>query len=132
MAASPVLVDSSFYIRLLRQGQDPLQALALAAANSDLATCGIVRCEVGRGLQQSRVRQHFDAFWNVMINVPTDKRIYEHAEQMLWELDRKGITLPLTDVIIACSALRIGAIVLTLDHHFSEIPAVRIATRLDL
>jgi len=132
MAASPVLVDSSFYIRLLRQGQDPLQALALAAANRDLATCGIVRCEVGRGLRQSRLRQHFHAFWNVMINVPTDNRLYEQAEQTLWELDRKGITLPLTDVIIACSALRIGAIVLTLDHHFSEIPSVRTADRLDI
>jgi len=132
MAASPVLVDSSFYIRLLRQGQDPLRALALAAANSDLATCGIVRCEVGRGLRQSRLRQQFQAFWNVMLNVPTDNRLYEQVEQMLWELDRKGVTLPLTDVIIACSALRIGAVVLTFDHHFSEIPSLRTTDRLDI
>ena len=66
-----------------------------------------------------------------MINVPTDDRLYTQARQMLWELDRKGITLPLTDVIIACSALRIGAMLLTLDHHFLEIPAVRAIDRLD-
>jgi len=132
MAANLVLVDSSFYISLLRQGQDPLRALALPAATSDLATCGIVRCEVGRGLRQTRVRQQFHAFWDVMVNVPTDNRVYEQAEQKLWDLDRKGITLPLTDVVIACCALRIGAVVLTFDHHhFSQIPAVRVTDQLD-
>jgi len=42
MAVSPVLADSSFYIHLLRQGQDPLRALALTAAVRDLAVCGVV------------------------------------------------------------------------------------------
>ena len=53
MAASAVLADSSFYIRLLRQKQDPLRTLALAAATTDLAICGIVRCEVARALRQA-------------------------------------------------------------------------------
>jgi len=131
MAASAVLADSSFYIRLMREGQDPLRHLALAAATRDLAICGIVRCEVGRGLRMSNVRQKFHAFWDVMINVPTDNRIYDEAEQKLWELDRKGISLPLTDAIIACCALRIGAVVLTFDPHFQQIPALRVTDKLE-
>ena len=51
MAANPVLVDSSYYITLLRTGRDPLLALALTAETRDLAICGVVRCEVGRGLK---------------------------------------------------------------------------------
>lgn len=132
MAASPILADSSFYIHLLRQGQDPLQALALAAATRDLVICGIVRCEVGRALRPIKVRQHFRAFWDVMINVPTDNRLWEEAEQTLWELDRKGVVLPLTDAVIGCCAQRVGAIVLTYDHHFQQIPGVRVTDHLEI
>jgi len=126
-----VLADSCFYIDLLRQGQDPLKSLALAAATQDLAICGIVRCEVGRALRPEKVRHHFRAFWDVMINVPTDNRLWEQAEQTLWELDRSGVTLPLTDVVIACCARRIGAVVLTYDKHFSLIPGVRTTRQLE-
>ncbi len=131
MAASPVLADSSFYIGLLRQGQDPLKALALAAATRDLVICGVVRCEVGRGLRSLSLRHKFRAVWDVMIQVPTDNRLWEQADQMLWELDRRGSLIPLSDAVIACCAQRVGAVVLTYDHHFSLIPGLRVTDRLD-
>jgi predicted nucleic acid-binding protein len=131
MAASAILADSSFYIRLMRQGEDPLRALAAAALMRDVAICGVVRCEVGRALRGPRVRQRFHECWNVMINVPTDNRLWEETEQTLWELDRQGVVLPLTDVVIGCCARRIGAIVLTFDHHFSQIPGIRAIDRLE-
>lgn len=131
MAASPVLADSSFYIGLLRRREDPVRALALAAATRDLVVCGVVRCEVGRALRPAGVRQKFSRFWDVMINVPSDNRLWQQVEQTLWELDRQGIIVPLTDAIIACSAMRVGAVVLTYDHHFSLIPGVRAADHLE-
>jgi tRNA(fMet)-specific endonuclease VapC len=132
MAATAVLADSSFYITLMRQRNDPLRALALAAASRDLAVCGIVRCEVGRAIVPKAIREKFRAAWDVMINVPTDNRLWEEVERMVWELDRKGKILPLTDVIIACCALRISAVVLTLDNHFYDIPGVRVIRELDV
>ena len=131
MAVSPVLADSSYYIRLLRERRDPLQALALAAETRDLAVCGVIRCEVGRALRPARVRERFRAFWDVMINVPSDNRLWAEVEDLLWELDRQGQTIPLTDAVIACCARRIGAVVLTSDHHFQAIPGVRVTDRLD-
>jgi len=132
MAASPVLADSSFYISLLRQGLDPLRALALAAASRDLAICGVVRCEVGRALRPSRVREKFRDFWDVMVNVPTDNRLWTEAEQLLWDLDRTGKIIPLTDAVVACCARRIGAVVLTYDRHFSFIPDLRTTDHLEI
>lgn len=132
MAASPVLADSSFYIRLMREGQDPLRALALAAAARDLVVCGVVRCEVGRALRPVERLQRFQRFWNVMINVPTDDRLWEAVEATAWKLDRSGVILPLTDLVIACCAQRIGAVVLTFDQHFSQIPGVRAVSQLDV
>ena len=125
MAASPVLVDSSFYIRAARQGNDPLQLLAPLTATRDVAVCGVIRCEVGRGVKEPKILERYQSFWNVMVNVPTDNRMWEAVEKMLWRLDRQGTILPLTDVVIACCALRIGAVVLTHDEHFQHIPGVK-------
>ncbi len=131
MPASPVLADSSFYIRALRQGQDPLRALALAAATSDVAVCGVVRCEVGRALRPPALRQRFQSFWDVAINVPTDNGLWQQTEETLWNLDRQGVALPLTDVLIACCARRISAVILTHDRHFRLIPGVRVVDHLE-
>jgi len=131
MAASPVLVDSSYYIGLLRQQQDPLRTLTLAAETRDVAICGVIRCEVGRGIRIPRVLARFQAIWDVMLNVPTDNRLWAEAERLAWELDRTGITLPLTDIVIACCARRIGAVVLTFDNHFYDVPGLRVTRHLE-
>ncbi len=131
MPANPVLVDSSYYIQLSRAGVDPLKTLAVTAAQRDLAICGVVRCEVARGIRLEKVLARFQAFWNVMLNVPTDNRLWDQVEKTLWQLDREGTALPLTDVIIACCARRIDALVLTLDGHFSRIPGIRAVNHLD-
>jgi predicted nucleic acid-binding protein len=125
MAAGAVLVDSSFYIALARKGEDPLQALAYAAVDRDLAVCGIVRCEVGRGIRHQKILKQFQAFWDVMVNVPTDNSLWSDAQDLAWRLDRQGTSLPLSDIIIAACALRIEATVLTFDHHFEQIPGLR-------
>ena len=130
MAAAAVLVDSSFYIGLARNGQDPLQALAYAAVDRDLAICGIVRCEVARGIRHPKVLKQFQTFWDVMVNVPTDNKLWATAEELAWRLDRQGTALPLTDIIIAACALRIDATVLTFDHHFELIPGLKYTDRI--
>ncbi len=132
MAASPVLADSSFYIRSLREGRDPLKELALAAATRDLVVCGVVRCEVGRALRHTSMLNKFQGSWDVMLNVPTDNHLWRDVEQSLRELDRQGIIISLTDMVIACCARRIGAVVLTHDEAFYLIPGVRSASKLDI
>ncbi len=124
---NPVLADSSFYIRMAREGRDPLKMLAFTAADRDLATCGMVRCEVGSGIRDARVLAKFRAFWDRMLCVPTDNRVWDAAERLLWDLDRRGHVLPLPDAVIAVCALRLNATVLTLDTHFRRIPGLRLA-----
>ncbi len=126
MGEKPILADSSFYIQLLREGLDPLKHLIARANGRDLVICGVVRCEVARGLRYPQVRQKFSAVWNVMRNVPTDNRLWDEAENLLWALDREGTVIPLTDAVIACCAKRAGAAVLTYDKHFNSIPNLEV------
>jgi predicted nucleic acid-binding protein len=131
MAANPVLPDSSFYIDCLQAGRDPLAALRLTAATRDLVVSPVVRCEVGRGIRNQKVLRRLHAAWDVLINVPTDARIWQDAERTLWKMDREGRQIPLSDAVIACSARRVAATVLTRDKHFRWIEGIRVIESLE-
>ena len=125
MPASPVLVDSCWYITTAKTGGNPLAMLASIAQVRDVATCGIIRCEVARGLRSPKVLCEFQAAWDVMLYVPTDNKLWLEIEGLIWQLDRTvGGALPLADIIIAACARRIGAVVLTFDAHFSSLPGI--------
>src|ERR1700741_3041288 len=124
MAARPVLVDSSYYIDRLRQRKPLMGELRAIASNRTLATCGAIRCEVGRGIREPAARKLIHRVWSTMLYVPTDNRLWESTEELLWQLDRQGTVVPVIDALIAESAKRIAAVILTLDPHFQLIPGI--------
>jgi predicted nucleic acid-binding protein len=107
-----------------------MRELLPIATVRDVATCGIVRCEVARGLRDVNLLRKFQARWDVMLYVPMDNKLWAEAEALLWRLDRQGINLPLQDVVIATCARRIGAVVLTHDAHFHQIPGIQVTDRI--
>ena len=123
---APVLVDSNVYIGLLRRGLDPAEILGDWIGSGDLATCGMVRLEVERGVRIEPIRRRVGAFFDVLINVPTSNKIWENSASLAWTLDRSGITLPAQDILIATCAGEIGAAVLTDDKHFEEFTGLQV------
>ena len=126
-----VLVDSSMFIHLLRQQKDPALELTSRARRMDLATCGMVQMEVLRGMRVPRLRDALRKFMSVMLYAATDFRMWDAATDIAWQLDRSGITLPAQDLIIAASAQRLDAAILTLDNHFYDVPNLRVINSLD-
>lgn len=129
-AARPIMVDSCWYITQARAGADPLLALRWIAESRDVATCGVVKAEVGRGI---KLRKHLDRYlaaWSVMLCVDSDDRLWEQTLELACKLDRSGVVLPLQDVHIAACALSIGAVVLTCDEHFQQVPGLDATDRI--
>ena len=61
--------------------------------------------------------------------VPYAECIYEDwiaTGEMLYNLKKKGISVPLTDVLISAIAIRYNASVLTLDKHFKSIARIKL------
>lgn len=108
--------------RLLRLGLDPSRVLGDWIGNGDLATCGIIRVEVLRGIRSKVVRERMERFLNLMREIPTTGEIWREAGHLAWKLDRSGIVLPAQDVLIATCARSIGPGVLTDDGHFHRVP----------
>lgn len=128
--ASLVLPDSSYFITRAREGVDPFQELRAHADEWEFATCGLVLMEVCRGRREPSVYQRFRDRFSVMIFIPATSSTWERATQLAWSLDRQGIVIPATDLLIATCALQAGAAVLTRDAHFRMIPGLEVLDRL--
>jgi predicted nucleic acid-binding protein len=123
---SEVLVDSNIFINLMKYHGDPAPWLYRWAGIRNLAICGMVRMEVLRGVKSPKVCRGLNDFMDVMVNIPATNRLWDDAAALAWKLDRKGLVIPGTDVVIAASALAIGAAVLTSDVHFKSIEGLRV------
>jgi predicted nucleic acid-binding protein len=128
--ANNVIVDSNVYIDLLRQRKDVVSTLYHWAESrgESLVICGMIRVEVLRGLKSLKAFQSIASLMDVMINIPSDDRLWSEATDLAWNLDRQGTVIPGSDVVIAASALKIGAAVLTSDAHFKRIEGLRVIT----
>ncbi len=118
------MVDSCWYIAQLRDGIDPLKTLSYLAESRDIATCGVIKTEVGRGIKNFARFKKFAKAWDVMLYVDSDFERWNETMNLAWSLDRQGITLPLQDIHIAVCASHIGAVILTYDKHFNDIPGI--------
>jgi len=123
----PILVDSSWYIQQARSGRDPLLELSLVAESRDLATCGMIVAEVGRGLRIPRFLERYRRAWREMLWINSSATLWDRTLELAWELDRKGNVLPIQDVHIAACALELSAVILTFDRHFSLIPGLTVS-----
>ncbi len=123
-----VLVDSSIYIQLLRAGKDPVRELAGSFEITEIVICSVVRCEVLRGMIRPKAKSHLASFFDLLVHVATDHRVWHATEELAWQLDREGKVLPLSDLIIAVCAQAAGATVLTKDSHFQMVPRLQLAS----
>ncbi len=123
---TPILVDSNVYIELMRAGRDPAEVLVDLYGGLDLVTCGMVKLEVLRGVRANRAFGKISSFFDVMLFVNSDNRIWDESIALARRLAGIGVTLPAQDIVIAASAFRAGAAVLTADRHFSFIPNLEV------
>ncbi len=121
---SLVLVDSSYYITLLRQGDDPLAELKRYEHKHDIAVNGVICAEVLRGRADPHVRDRYLRAFSVARFLSLTPRGWQRVAQLAWELDRRGDIIPLPDIIIGVTALEHGAAVLTFDRHYQKIPGL--------
>ena len=90
----------------------------------------MVKLEVCRGIVTPRLLKQHQANFEVACWVPTTDKIWDDALALAWGLARKGITMQVTDMIIAVSALSVDAAVLTLDSDFNNVPGLRVISDL--
>ena len=119
---SPLLIDTSAWIDFFRGKQSTVTDTVQLALQLGLARlCGPVKAELLQGVKNKKEKQQLAVMFDAVENLDTHEADWETAGSSLQILRESGITLSLTDALIAAIATRHKAHVLTLDHHFSHL-----------
>jgi hypothetical protein len=118
-----VVADTSVWIEYLQGGQKAARAALRGLIRSEqVALVGVVLAELLQGCRSPQEREMILA---TLAGLPfLDARLstWQRAGDLSASLLRQGLTIPLTDLIIAALALEHGCQLFTLDPHFDHIP----------
>jgi predicted nucleic acid-binding protein len=123
MNSELALLDTSVWIHYLRfDGQQELKtAVKNALIEGRVLSCSVVRTEILVGSRDeksfAKLSEHFEAVPDISI----DATVWEGAARLGYTLRKKGITIPLPDLLIAEAAMQREAVLWHVDNHFEEI-----------
>ena len=116
-----ILADSNMFIDFWRK---PTQDIIDMFSHNEVVICGIIRSELMHGAKSEtdllRISDVLDEFEEVGF----DQSDWKLLGELLYKLRIKGITVPLSDVIIAFLAVKNHIPVWTHDHHFARMQLV--------
>jgi predicted nucleic acid-binding protein len=123
-----VLVDTCAWIDFLRNSEGALgDQVAQLIVEGRARMCGAVVAELLQGVKKdasNKSKQEAAQLQLLIERVPTVETIeadWYTAGHALQALRQKGMTLPLTDALIASVAKRNNLTVLTVDAHFKHL-----------
>ena len=114
------LVDTSAWLFALRKDFVPevKDRIDHLLKENVIITTGIVKLELLGGTKTQKEFQRLKTRLDSLDMVETDTALWEEAYQISFELRRKGITVPYTDILIAACALISESTVVHADAHF--------------
>ena len=91
-----------------------------------ICTCGVVKYELVRGVKSKEEEQILFRALQAVEHLEMTESLWIMAGELSAHLRRQGITIPLSDILIAVLALEHGLTILTVDRHFSLIEGLRV------
>ncbi|MCW5212273.1 PIN domain-containing protein [Desulfobulbus sp. TB] len=117
-----VLIDTSAWIDFFRDTGGAAGDIVAELIQRDQAyLTGTVMAELLHGAKGKREMKSLEAVFATIPILDVTGEDWLTTGNTLQALRKKGCTVPLTDVLIACVAQRNNMAVLTLDKHFQHI-----------
>ncbi len=82
---------------------------------------GMVRLEIMGGVKTKKELNSLNNYLGALEEIPVDTQLWEDAGRLAFNLRRKGLTIPYTDILIASAAIRSKSVLLHADSHFDII-----------
>lgn len=116
------LPDTSVWVHYFRRPVRPrLQFRMQQLTVSDsLATCDVVRLELLRGAKDDEDFTRIDRLLNAARRLPTGDREWEEAIRLGYRLKRTGVTIAVTDLLIAVVAMTYNVTLVHADDGFEQ------------
>ena len=120
------LLDTSIWIHYLRPaGQQELKTTVKnALIEGRVLSCSVVKTEILVGSRDEKSFAKLSKHLEAVPGVSIDGVVWEGAARLGYTLRKKGITIPLSDLLIAEAAMQRGVVLWHADNHFEEIRTI--------
>ena len=85
---------------------------------------GMVLAEILRGIKSPKEARLVSSNLESLPFVEAKRKVWQHAGEASAALRKKGLTIPLSDIIIASTAISERYDIFTMDPHFEKIPGL--------
>ena len=120
-----IIVDSSVWIEYLKNRPPIAENLDQLLLAGNIYTVGPVVAELLQGAKTEKDYQLLKKSIDGLSYIETSVEDWMKAGKISYELRKRGITIPLTDCLIAAVAIHQNASVMTYDRHFESIPDLK-------
>ncbi len=122
-----VLVDTSIWIEFFNHPESKSgEQLEQLIINDRVVYSGIILAEL---LQGAKIEKEYREIKENMVVFPFLETGYETwhlTGKTAYNLRRKGITIPISDLLIASQAKENNCLVYTFDKHFKKVPGINL------
>lgn len=124
-----VIADTSAWIPFFNRPQSAEKRELDALLDADrVVLVGVVLAELIQGCRTLREAQAVTSKLTGLHFLDTRMATWKRSGELSFALRRKGLTLPLSDLVIAALALEHRHSVYTLDPHFEHVPGLQLHT----
>jgi len=116
------LIDTSSWVEYLRgresEAGDAVEVLVLSG---EAAWCDITLVELWHGVHGAKEKRELAEMEIEIERVPVDANVWRLANKLALRCREKGLTLPISDIIIAACAVAHGLDLEHCDKHFDHL-----------
>jgi tRNA(fMet)-specific endonuclease VapC len=122
-----IIIDTSVWIDFFNQPQSLLTFhVKTLLRNRRVVLVGMVLAELLQGIKTPKEARLVQQSLGKLPFLEMTRDDWQQAGELSSSLRRKGITLPLSDLIVGAIAIREGVDIFTADPHFKKIPGLKI------
>lgn len=122
-----VVIDTSEWLQAFNVANSPERAEVDRLIESEEAVLvGIVYAEILRGARDEHEFRLLEERLSALDYLEASKETWAQVGRLLFELRRRGETIPLADALIATLAREGNHEVYSRDAHFKKVPGLRI------
>lgn len=119
--------DTCAWIDFFKARQSSMaEQLEEVLVHGEVVTCGVVLFELIQGIKSAREESLVLNAFQALPHAEMNGKLWIKAGRLSSALRKKGVTLPLSDIIITTLALEHKCPILTIDRHFDAIPGLTI------
>ena len=121
-----ILADTSVWIEFFKSQSAFGKKLETLIMKNSVWVCGVVLFELVQGVRSEEEKEKILDALSDLEYAEMTRQLWQKTAGLSAALKKKGLNLPLSDILIAAVAIEHNLKIFTLDKHFAQIPGVKL------